>query len=543
MAYRAALIRVAVLLVSTALVIAASLVPSAAGAHRVSAPVKTLTAAFDADFTSLDPAIGYDPFSWSGEHAIFSSLLDYAATTGRAGTRLVPGIAAAMPRVTHGGRIYTLHLRPGIHFAPPVRREVTASDFKYSIERALAKSTAGPMYQSPFFSPISGAAAFWSGKTRHIRGIHALNRYTIQFRLDTPDISFENILALPFADAVPHEVVARYGTKHFGDHAVGSGPYVLQSWQHGRQMVLVRNPLYFRKGLPHVPRVVIQFNVDDHLQILRAERNQLDLPGNLVTSADYLALRTGQYRRQLVSLPDIGVWYLAMNTQMAPFKNNLILRRAFNMAIDRTRIIRFVNGRAVPMFGILPPTMPGANPRFHYYKYDPSTAARLVRKAGYQPGKLQLTMLYISGPDSDKVADSIRTDLAAIGVKLTLKGVSTDTAYSTVYTPGKTAFTLFHWGQDYPDPSDFFDPILSCKSSSNAAQFCNAAVDRMGNNARADTKPAHRYLTYRKMELAVVAQAPWVPLYADILYEFHSSRVKGFFYHPVWPFLYEQYRL
>ena len=543
MANRTPFVKFAVLALSIALVAAAALLPSAATARRAPAVPATLTAAFDADFSSLDPAIGYDPFSWTGEHAIFSSLLDYAAATGRAGTRLVPGVAASMPRVTNGGRIYTIHLRPRVFFAPPVRREVTAADFKYSIERALAKRTAGPMYQSPFFSPISGVTAFWSGKAAHIRGIHVLNRYTIQFRLDTPDLAFENILALPFADAVPREVVARYGNKHFGDHAVGTGPYVLQSWHHGRQMVLVGNPLYFRPGLPHVPRVVIQFNVDDHLQILRAERNQLDLPGNLVTSADYLALRTGQYRKQLVSLPDIGVWYLAMNTQMAPFKNNVTLRRAFNMAIDRTRLIRFVNGRAVPMYGILPPTMPGANPAFRYYKYDPASAAKLVRQAGYAPGKLQLTMLYISGPDTDKVADSIRSDLAGIGVKVTLKGVSADTAYGTVYTPGKTAFTLFHWGQDYPDPSDFFDPILSCNASSNAAQFCDPAVDRMGNHARADTNPAHRYSTYRKMELAVMAQAPWVPLYADVLYEFHSSRVKSFFYHPVWPFLYEQYRL
>ena len=69
--------------------------------------------------------------------------------------------------------------------------------------------------------------------------------------------------------------------------------------------------------------------------------------------------------RQLVSQPDIGVWYLAMNTQMKPFKNNLPLRQAFNKAIDRNRIIRLVNGRAVPMNGILPPTI-------NYTEPDPS---------------------------------------------------------------------------------------------------------------------------------------------------------------------------
>jgi ABC-type transport system substrate-binding protein len=543
MARTSALSRLAAGVPTLILILSAVLAPSAVSAHRLAAPAGTLTAAFDADFTSLDPAIGYDPFSWTGEHSIFNALLDYASAGGRAGTRLVPSLATTLPVVTNGGRIYTFHLRPGVRFAPPVRREVTAADVKYSIERALAKSTAGPMYQSPFFSPLSGTKAFWNGKAAHIRGIHVLGRYTIQFRLDSPDLAFENILALPFADVVPHEIVARYGSKHFSDHVVGTGPYMLQSWQHGRQMVLVKNPLYFVRGLPHVPRVVIQFNVDDHLQVLRAERNQLDLPGNIVTSADYLALRTSPYRGQMVPLRDIGVEYLAMNTQMAPFKSNLTLRRAFNMAIDRTRIIRLLNGRAVPMYGILPPTMPGANPTFRYYSYNPGQAKRMIQQAGYKPGRLSLTLLYISGPDLDRVADSIRSDLAAVGVNVTLKGVSSDTAYNTVYTPGKTAFTLFHWGQDYPDPSDFFDPILSCAASSNAAQFCDPAVDRLGNAARADTNGAHRYATYRKMESMVMAQAPWVPLYTDILYEFHSARVKGFYYHPVWPFRYDEYRL
>jgi ABC-type transport system substrate-binding protein len=536
-------LRSASILASVAVLFVLGSVPTRAGASRSAAGSTTLTAAFDADFSSMDPAQGYDPFSWTGEHAVFNTLLGYAHAGGKAGTRIVPDVAASLPTITNGGRVYTVTLRHGVRFAPPVSREVTAADFKYSIERALAKSTAGPMYQSPFFSPLAGTGPFWSGKARHISGIRVLGRYRLQFRLTSPDIAFSNILALPFTAVVPRETVARYGNKGFSNHVVGTGPYLMQSWQHGRQMVLVRNPNYFRSGLPHVPKVVISFNVDDHLQILRAEKNQLDLPGNLVTSTDYLALRTSSYSKQMVSQPDIGVWYLAMNTKMAPFKGNLTLRRAFNMAIDRAHIIRLINGRGYPMYGILPPTMPGSNPHFRYYSYNPTQAARMIRKAGYPSGKLHLTMLYITGGDTDRVADSIQRDLARVGVKLTLKGVSADTAYNIVYTPGKTAFTLFHWGQDYPDPSDFVDPILTCQASSNAAQFCDPAVDRLANRARADTRGQHRYATYRTIERMIMSQAPWVPLYGDILYEFHDARVKGFYYHPVWPFEYDQYSL
>jgi peptide/nickel transport system substrate-binding protein len=530
------------LVVVVAVLVAAVAVPQGASAHRTALPSNTLVAAFHDDFSTLDPAIGYDPFSWTGEHAIFNALLGYTNAPGARGTQLVPDLAAGMPGVTNGGRIYTFHLRHDVRFAPPINRTVTASDIQYSIERALRKSTTGPMYQSPFFSPLSGTTAFWAGKAQHIRGIHLLDRFTIQFRLDSPDLAFENVISLPFAAVIPHESVARWG-KHFSDHVVGTGPYMLQSWQHGRQMTLIKNPNYFRPGFPKVPRVVIQFGVDEHLQILRAEKGQLDLPGNLVTSTDYLALRTGPYAHQLVSTPDIGVWYLAMNTQMAPFKGNLALRRAFNMAIDKGHIVRLINGRGLTMHGILPPTMPGADRSYQGYTYNLPAAQAAMKSAGFQPGQLKLTMLFIDSPDTSRVADSIQQDLSRIGVSVTLKPVSSDTAYGEVYTPGKSAFTLFHWGQDYPDPSDFVDPILTCQASSNAAFYCNPAVDRLANRARGDTNTARRYATYRQIQRLVMNDAPWVPLYADILYDFRGSRVRGFYFHPVWPFSYDQYSL
>jgi ABC-type oligopeptide transport system substrate-binding subunit len=100
---------------------------------------------------------------------------------------------------------------------------------------------------------------------------------------------------------------------------------------------------------------------------------------------------------------------------------------------------------------------------------------------------------------------------------------------------------LAPWGQDYPDPSDFFDPILSCSGGSNAAFYCNPAVDALGNKARANPNSTVRYAQYRQMERMVMAGAPWVPLYDGVLYDFHGSHLGGFYIHPVWPFVYAQY--
>ena len=535
-------------IIAAALLVAAFTVPYTARAHVATAPAlksQTLTAAFAENIPTLDPAVGYDPFTWTGEHAIFNALLNYKNAQGVKGTHLVPDIAASLPKITGGGKIYTFQLRHNVRFAPPVNRIVTASDFKYSIERALSKNTPdAAMYQSPFWSPLAGTASFWAGKSKHISGIIVKGKFSIKFKLTAPDLAFQNVLAMPFASVVPQEWVKKEG-KSFTTNPVGTGPYRVKTFQQNQQLVLVKNPNYFRKGLPHVPRVIIQFKVNPHLQIERAEKKQLDLPGDFVTSQDYLALRTGPYANQLAHVPDIAVFYLAMNMQMKPFKGNLALRRAFNMAIDKGHILRLLNGRGVQMNGVLPPTMPGANRHFTYYKYSLKQANALMKKAGYGPKKpLSVTML-LNGdsPDNVTVATAIQQDLKYIGVKVTLHAVPADTAYSLVYTPGKSAFTLFTWGEDYPDPSDFFDPILSCGASSNAAFFCSKAVDALGNKARATTNKARRYKLYRQMEKIVMAQAPWVPLYDDVEWEFHSSNVKGFFIHPVWPFNYDQYRL
>ena len=428
-------------------------------AHPSATGGRTLTAAFAENFSTLDPAVGYDAFTWTGEHAIFNGLLAYRNAPGLKGAQLIPDIAATLPNVSKNGLFYTFHLRRDVHFSPPVNRLVTAADFKYSIERALSPHTSGAaMFESPFWSPLAGVSAFWNKKASHISGIKVLNRFTLQFHLTSPDLSFLNVVSMPFADVVPKEWVQKEGSK-FADHPVGTGPYMLSSWQQNVQMLLVKNPNYFHPGLPHIPRVHIDFNVSSHLQILRAEKGQLDLPGDFVSTTDYLSLLNSSYKSQLVEAPDIAVRYLAMNMQMAPFKGNLPLRQAINMAVNKPHVMRLLNQRGVAMNGILPPTMPGANQHFTYYAYNPTKAKELVKRAGYKPGQLKLSLMYDnSNADYGTVVDAVKQDLGAIGIDVTPRPVSDNTYYSLIYTPGKSAFTLGVWGERLSRPIRLLRP-------------------------------------------------------------------------------------
>ncbi len=398
----------------------------------------TLHTAFDADFSTLDPAVGYDAYTWTGEHAIYDGLLDYASGTGTAGTQLRPQLAAALPKVSRDGLLYSFTLRHGVDFQAPVSREVTAEDVRYSIERALSPSTPNAaMVGSPFWASLQGVSAFWNKKAAHISGITVQGRYGITFRLTAPDRAFLDVLTLPFSSVVPREWVTRWKGS-LQNHPLGTGPFMLQSWTHGSNLVLVRNPHYFMAGVPLLDKVIIDFNVSDHLQVQRVQAGALDLGGNLVTSQDFLSLKNDpRWSRYLVAAPDIAVNYIAFNLSAKPFAGNLALRQAINMAVNKSFIVRLLNGRGVVMNGVLPPTMPGANTHFTYYAYDPAKAAALVRKAGYAPGQLTVPLMFQQSGDFEKVATEIQADLDGIGIKVKLEPVSSDTWYGSIAYPTK----------------------------------------------------------------------------------------------------------
>ncbi len=131
----------------------------------------TLLITYQGEPQYLDPAIDWEGNGWSLEHTMFNTLLTYSSGVGSAGTKLVPDLATAMPTVTNGGKTYTFHLHQGVKFAPPVNREMTAADWKYSFERMMSPKTTPTPPGTGFYMSIVGAKAFNAGKASSIAGV------------------------------------------------------------------------------------------------------------------------------------------------------------------------------------------------------------------------------------------------------------------------------------------------------------------------------------------------------------------------------------
>ena len=503
----------------------------------------TLIIAIKDDLKTLDPAVAYDTTGWSVERSLFNGLLDYQGST----TQLVPDIADAMPTISADGKTYTFKIRHGVKFWNG--REVTADDFKYSWERMLNPKTQGPMTGGPFWGSVTGTADFYSGKATGISGIKVVDPNTLEIDLDTPNQAFLNILAMPFGFVIPKEAVAAAGTD-FAHHPVGTGPFMLDKWTPGQLIVLKRNPNYFAQA-PYLAEADFQIGVEAQVGILRLENGQADLvqPDTTIPSAQYIDLTSNPtFKSRVLSIPNVDVNYLAMNVNMKPF-DNVQVREAFNDVVNKANLVKILNGRAVINNGIQAPPMPGFVPNYNPLGLDKNgqnidKAKALLVQAGYGPGNPfppQDLVYTKANADSDTLAASIQQDFQKVGITINLKGLAFPAFLDVTGKPNTTALSYNGWFQDFPDPSDFIDPILTCTSANvaanggNVAFYCNKQVDALADQARGDTNSAERLKLYQQVQDLVASKDfPWVPMYSTVFTGVSSTRVHGYALNPVW---------
>jgi ABC-type transport system substrate-binding protein len=225
--------------------------------------------------------------------------------------------------------------------------------------------------------------------------------------------------------------------------------------------------------------------------------------------------------------------YITLNVTIPPL-DNVEVRRAINMAINKDRITQIINGRAVPATQPLPPSMPGYAQGYAGYAYDPAAAKQMLADAGLPDGFD--TDLYVMNTDPNpRIAQAIQQDLAAIGVRASIQSL----AQANVIEAGGAGTAPMIWSggmawiADFPDPSNFFGPILGCSGAEeggwNWAKFCDPMIDAEATAADSMIDPAspERMQMWSDVYMNVVEQAPWVPVFNEQRYTMKSPRMGG----------------
>ena len=552
------------------------------------ADVKTLHLFLSTSETGLDPAVASDVASLSLLENLFDPLLryDYLARP----VKLRENTAAAMPAVSDGGLTYTFRIRAGILFTPDpafkgVRREVTAHDYVYSLKRLY-----DPMLRSPWLSlfegKIAGDQALRDGFSYDtvVAGLVALDRYTLRIKLSAPDNNFLFYLATPASGVVAREVVDAYPGQ-VGNHPVGSGPFMVEQWQHSDKIVLVANPdstAVFHalpgadpadlaiasalegKRLPLVDRVEVRIAEEFQGRMLGFLDGAYDYLEQVPESMTDMVIADGKLKPALADkgmvlyrFPVMQTYYMWMNLDDPVVggygKDRVALRRAIALGYDSVEDIGLLKrGFAIKAQSPLPPNVLGYDPAYRSpLAHDPALANALLERFGYRqrdadgfrrqptPGgsgkTLPLTLaMHSEATASGRLRDELwRKNLNAIGLRVTF---ITDKKTEIIKASrlGKVMMFESNWIADFPDGDNFYQLLYGPNAGrANYARFNLPAYNARYEQARALADSPQRQRLYGEMNQLIHAYNPWVPLTHVISADLRQPWLKNYKRHPV----------
>jgi len=504
----------------------------------------------ESDVRGFDPHISFDELSNMGIKLMFEGLIDYDPES----LELVPRLAEAVPEASEDGLRYRFRLRDNLRFAdstvfcenpstataPCPGRALVAADVRWSLEHMLHPATGSPGVT--FYELIDGLEAFREGEASHVSGIRVLDDRTVEIVLLRPDQTFLYAMAMTFAYPVAHEVYELYEDDpddSVARHPVGTGAFVLESWEPGVQLDFVRNPNFFIEGQPYVDRQVFILNLDRRPAVMRFRNGEIDHI-HRQTPADYRLLRSyDAWEPYRVEQPKTNIWGIGMNCEMEPFTDRH-MRRAVAFALNTERWNRARAGRLLLTGQPIPRTLPGFDenmPGLHHFDLD--IAREEMRLAGYPDGYPEpLTITMSDGETARFYGELVQQDLREIGIQIEIRQLSFPIWLQQLGTRRTALMALQGWSMDYPDASNFLDILFHSRSihdtdSENKAFYSNPEVDSLLDRARVERDREQRLDLYRQASQIIVDDAPWGFTFSDRAMEMWQPYVHNYRPNPV----------
>jgi peptide/nickel transport system substrate-binding protein len=461
-------------------------------------------------------ALGFDPARFTDNESIevCEQIYEHLVRLEPGSTEPEASLATAWS-VSDDGRVWTLTLRQGVRFHDGTPFDAEA--VKLSFERQLR--TDHP-YHMPDFQ-------YWKNSFAGVvRAIDVVDPFTVRITLYQPYAPFLASLAMfPVSIVSPAAVALRKGD--FANHPVGTGPFRFVEWTPGDRVVLERNEDYWGPR-PRLRRLVFKVIPDARQRLIALEGGGIDVAyGVLPAELQFVELHPDL---RLHRSAGENVAYLAMNMSRPNLADPRV-RRAMNHAINKVPIVKLVyQGMGVPAKGVLPPTMWAYDDKLYDYAYDPAQARALLAEAtvaGVWDPSATLTLYAPRSPraylpDPERVARAIQRNLEEVGVRTELVLQDLGPHIASVER-GDHDLCLLGWVADIPDPDNFLYLLLArdnaqVGSARNVAFYQDAEVSGLLEFAQGTSDRAEREQLYRRAQVKIAQDAPWVPLaHAQVL--------------------------
>ena len=465
------------------------------------------------DIQTMDPAEVVDANSYQAASLVYTGLVNVSAQT----MQVIPSLATNW-NISADGKTYTFHLRPNLKFSNG--DPLTASDVAYSIDRAFDPAINGASGLATYYLPdIVGGADRAAGRIATMigagNGLVVVDALTLQIHLEKPIAYFLAQLTYPISWVVDKKVIDQYGANWSDGHAVGSGPFVLQSWQHNIKLTFVPNP-HWSGARTHLTEIDMPIIPDADMALRAFKAGQLDID-NAVNETTY-AQAKALGPKEFAEGPALWINYLAPNSNVPPF-DNLTVRQAFAEAVDRETIANtLLDGFYAPSDHLVPQGQPGYDAGLRGLPFNPKDAKTKLLSIYPDLSKMPtVTLEYPRGGVADAIETKMQQDFQTyLGVQINLNPVTYAQLVSDVET--KNAQGLYPvqlyslgWVAEYPDPEDWTSLQVAAGAPYNNMNFENPQVDQLLAQADVAQSPTTRFALYNQAEELAVDQVAWIP--------------------------------
>lgn len=460
------------------------------------------------------------------------------------------------------GTIYTFKLRRNVRFHnDPVfpdgqGRSLTAKDV-VNCFAAICEKGKGDAAFWLFQDKVEGADAYYDSGKRDgkVSGITALDERTVRITLTRPCPNFLQSIAGAGCWIWPQELLDNYSSDLFR-HAIGTGPFRLNSARPEEVIVLERNHQYWGqdaegRSLPYLDAVRVTLVPDKEKEITEFLKGRLSMVAELSLQsinvlADSVDRTTGVRRFNTLSTPALAVQFYGFNASKPPF-NDVRIRRAFALALDRRHLVDSVlHGLAVVAdHGLVAPGLP----QYPYdlvagIPYNPDSARKLMAQAGFPGGKgfprIQLQVNNYGFGYRSVASRAQEMLLKELGVAVTVSTVPAKEYYDRI-DRGEALFWREGWVADLPDPENFLALIYgknavadtSLPSSFNTTRYANPRFDELFALSLTKGSEAERMKDLAQAEALAMKDVPLIPLYHERYIMLLGPQVKGMQINPM----------
>lgn len=389
--------------------------------------------------------------------------------------KVVPSIASSWD-ISSDGLTYTFHLNSGMTFSNG--DELDATDVAWSINELIDN-------QYHDYNLL-----------QNVSSVEATDSKTVTITLDAP---YANLLwALAGRPGLVFDTDASYDAK---TQAIGSGPYVVDSFEANTSITLKANSQYWGEHKAKTPTVVVRYLTDANAGLNALTSGDLQVLAPVSENlADGLRKQSDKYT--VTTGEDTDKFVLAMNQAQGRATTDIRIRQAMRYAIDHHELIASRGGADAPLGGPIPSLDPGYEDLTDLYPHDVDKAKQLMEETGYttdNPLKLTLTYANIY---STELGDQLKSSFKEIGIDLQVNIVEFSTWLQDVYTNHDYDLSLvdhneshdfsqwtdptYYYGYDNSEVQDLYKQAMAATNENDTDAYLAQAARIVSEDAAAD---------------------------------------------------------